>query len=437
MDEPIAPRRQLATRIVRKLVDAGYTALFAGGCVRDDLLGRPPKDYDVATNASPEQVRQIFGKGRTLAIGAQFGVISVLGDNKQEGQVDVATFRNDGAYIDGRRPNSITFSSPEEDAQRRDFTINGLFYDPLAQRIIDYVGGREDMDRKLLRAIGDPVARFEEDKLRMLRAIRFAAEIDFKIDPATFVAIQQLASKIHVVSGERIAGEMSRALTGAHPGLTVHLLNESGLLNQILPETGREYHRRRPDMPLSWSSILADVVEAAAAGGFAAALATLLVPARWHGDQEPSVLEKRSALKYVQPVAARWRLSNEVRDAATLGLAEFPRVIFAHRLAWSQLQPLLIEPAFDTVWHVANALVTHLSGLPNDGLRYCRERLELSPEVLNPPHLVTGDDLKRIGMAPGPEFRDILQQVRNQQLDGQITSQEAGFELARKLAESA
>src|SRR5579872_3355864 len=207
------PKRDFAVEVVRNLKEAGFTALWAGGCVRDLLLGREPDDYDVATSARPEQVQQLFGPQRTRAIGASFGVILVHGPRRSlGGDVEVATFRTEGPYLDGRRPQNVSFATPEEDARRRDFTINGMFYDPLTEQVLDFVGGRDDLARKVVRAIGDPQARFREDKLRMLRAVRMAARFDFEVDTATAQAVRTMANEILVVSYERIAQELKKML---------------------------------------------------------------------------------------------------------------------------------------------------------------------------------------------------------------------------------
>jgi poly(A) polymerase len=205
-------QREFALDVVKRLRDAGHNALWAGGCVRDQLLGLSPKDYDVATSALPDAVRDLFGRRRTLAVGASFGVITVLGGKPLE-PIEVATFRTDGDYRDGRRPESVAFTDAEHDAQRRDFTINGLFYDPLEERVVDYVGGVADIEARVVRAIGDPRRRFGEDKLRMLRAVRFAATYGFALDPDTLAAIRDMAAGVTAVSGERIGGELRRVLT--------------------------------------------------------------------------------------------------------------------------------------------------------------------------------------------------------------------------------
>src|SRR6185436_14620848 len=190
--------REFAVEVVRRLRDSGHQALWAGGCVRDQLMGQTPKDYDVATDAVPDRIRETFGKRRTLPIGAAFGVITALGP-RGAGQIDVATFRRDAAYSDGRHPDAVTFSDAEHDAQRRDFTINGLFYDPLIGQVTDFVGGQEDLNRRVIRAIGDPLARIAEDKLRMLRAVRFAARFNFLLEEQTLAAIRQQAHELIIV----------------------------------------------------------------------------------------------------------------------------------------------------------------------------------------------------------------------------------------------
>src|SRR6185312_15507402 len=229
--------RGFAIEVVRTLQQAGFRALWAGGCVRDELLGLTPHDFDVATDARPEQVMKLFR--RSVAVGAAFGVIEVIGPRGPHHQhltVEVATFRSDGAYLDGRRPNSVTFSSPEEDAQRRDFTINGMFFDPLAGQLHDFVGGQADLQARVLRAIGDPIARFNEDKLRVLRAVRIAARFDLTIDAQTLAAAQRIAPQITVVSAERIAEELRKLLAHPNRGRGVKLLAECGLTPVIFPE---------------------------------------------------------------------------------------------------------------------------------------------------------------------------------------------------------
>ena len=255
-------QREFAVEVVQQLRGAGHIALWAGGCVRDFLLGRTPDDYDVATNARPEQVQEVFGRRRTLVIGASFGVIMVLGPKgARTGQVEVATFRTEGPYHDGRRPQHVSFSTPQEDAQRRDFTINGMFFDPVAEEVHDYVGGQQDLKRGVLRAIGEPLQRFREDKLRMLRAVRLATRFAFALDPATALAVREMSAEILIVSHERIAQELKKMLLNQHRARAIELARDLGLLGVIFPElapvwTG--YHHETPHGNVSprWAKTL-------------------------------------------------------------------------------------------------------------------------------------------------------------------------------------
>ena len=233
-DRPQNPR-EFAVYVVERLREGGYEALWAGGCVRDQLLNIKPKDYDVATDATPEQVIDLFGKRKTVPVGISFGVVMVLGPSKKCGQIEVATFRADGEYLDGRRPDSVEFCSAEEDAKRRDFTINGMFYDPTSDMVIDYVDGQNDLKSKTVRAIGDPWSRFSEDKLRMLRAARFASTFGFEIESETADAIVALASNLNQVSVERIAQELRRMLAASSRGQALRDLFQLGLLAEIFP----------------------------------------------------------------------------------------------------------------------------------------------------------------------------------------------------------
>ncbi len=411
--DPEAQRR-FATEVVRRLKQAGYQAYWAGGCVRDLLLGRTPQDYDVATDAKPSEIRKLFGYRRTLAIGAAFGVIAVRGP-KAAGNVEVATFRQDIAYSDGRHPDAVVFSSAVEDARRRDFTINGLFYDPLAQQVLDFVGGQEDLRARLIRAIGEPQQRFAEDKLRMLRAVRFAAAFQFAIEPATFAAIRQMAHQITVVSAERIAEEMRRMLTGPDRVRAVNLLLESNLAAAILPEIvvaepsaqqrleqsletlGR---LQQPSFPLALAALLHKLVDAQAAAA----------------------------------VGRRWRLSNAETDRCCWLITHFQAVRNARSMPWSALQPLLIAPGIEELLGLLEA-----SGeQERQASQYCRQLLQQPAERLDPPPLLSGQDLLDYGVKPGPIFKELLHRVRAEQLDGRIrTKAEALALVDRVLAASA
>lgn len=401
-------QRDLALDITRRLREAGFEALWAGGCVRDQLLKREPKDYDVATNARPEEVQKLFSKRRTLAIGAAFGVIAVTSHNCPP--VEVATFRSDGAYLDGRRPSSIVFTTAEHDAQRRDFTINGMFFDPLSEQVIDFVSGQADLDARVVRAIGDPKARFTEDKLRMLRAVRFAATLDFALDAQTQRSIMAMAPEITVVSAERIGAELTRLLSHPNRRRGMELLDECGLLAVLFPEL----ENAAKSSSAAWRESLDSLTKLRSDNTATAIAATLypfgaiVTPAEW---------------------ARRYRFSNKEIELAEWLVKQLPRVADAVNLPWPALQRILINEGSGELLALAKAVL----GDDHAGLQRAEEAAALPLENLNPPPLVTGDDLIREGFPPGPHFAALLTSLRDAQLDGEITTQTAAIELARRL----
>ena len=430
---PIDPQkaRQFAVDVVEKLRGAGYEALWAGGCVRDQLLGKVPKDYDVATSAEPEQIREVFGFRRTLPLGAAFGVITVLGP-RGAGQIEVATFRCDAPYSDGRHPDSVTFSTAEFDAQRRDFTINGLFYDPLADETIDYVGGCDDLRSGIVRAIGDPLARIAEDKLRMLRAIRFTATFDFRLDGATLAAVQAQAHELVIVSAERIAAEMRRMLVDKHRRRAVELLLESNLLEVVLPESKAltEFETAevgdRSESP--WRHTLA-TLDRLERPTFAAALAALLREiCQATGNETP-----RQVTTALQTACRRWRLTNhEIKQAAWL-LNHQRLIRSAPQLPWPQLQRILVSPAIEELLGFSQAVAEVLDG-NHSAIDYCRQKLALPPAALNPPPLIDGADLIAAGIPRGAVYRCILSDIRDAQLEGRLSDKPAALARARQIA---
>jgi tRNA nucleotidyltransferase/poly(A) polymerase len=415
--------RQFAVDVVRRLREAGYEAFWAGGCVRDQLMGRAPKDYDVATNATPREVQHVFRTRRTLAIGAAFGVISVLGP-RGAGQVEVATFRCDGGYSDGRHPDRVTFSTAEQDALRRDFTINGLFFDPVADELIDYVGGREDLDAGRIRAIGDPDARIDEDKLRMLRAVRFAVTLEFELEPQTGAAIQRHAAEIQVVSGERIADELRRMLPHPRRCEAVRLLRSSGLLAVLLPESlpPSEREKPQPSPAQSWD-IMLQILEGLRCATFSMSLAVLLRDFyRAHPADESSLVA----------ICRRWKLANEETDGVRLCLAREDMLRSARDQAWPRLQRLLISPRIGESLEFAAAVCDVLGGDVSH-LEFCRQKLTLDAEELNPAPFISGNDLKTLEIPSGPIYRQILEQVRDLQLLGKITDRSEALAAAQAL----
>lgn len=402
--------RQFAIQVVKQLHEAGFQALWAGGCVRDQLMGLLPKDYDVATNALPEQVRQLFGKKRTLAIGASFGVIVVLGGSA--GQIEVATFRQDLGYSDGRHPDQVVFSDARQDALRRDFTINGMFYDPLADQVLDYVDGRRDIDERLIRAIGDPAARIAEDKLRMLRGIRFAATFRFEIETATWQAITAHADQIRVVSRERIGAEMRRILQLPNRHQAAQWLADSKLLSVILEQGERLTHNRA-----NWKTRIR-WLERLGAASFETAAAILLSP-----------LLKLSG---IDPIAEAWRLTNQEQRSIVWQDEHWLVLTRAKYLPWSQLQPLLTHPEVRGALQIAETAV----GPDHPSLVFCRERLSWTPDRLDPPALLDGGDLLKLGIPRGPIYAELIQGARDAQLDGTLNSRSDAVEWAKNQTRS-
>ncbi len=400
-----------ARSIVTRLREAGFEAYFAGGCVRDRLMGLVPQDYDVATSAEPPAVQEVFGRRRTMAVGAAFGVIMVKG-SPEVGAVEVATFRRDLEYRDGRHPEGVVFSSAEEDAQRRDFTINGLFYDPLENRVIDFVGGREDIRRGVIRAIGDPRARFGEDKLRLLRAVRFAARFAFSLDEATRQAIAEMAPEIAAVSAERIAGEMERMLVDPGRRRAMELLRETGLAAVLLPELSGDDPQDR------WAENLA-VLERLEAPSLPLALAALLA-----GWVTPAG---------ARGICSRWRLSQANTRRVAWLLANRGLLPQAQSLPWSRLQSVVVDDRFEDlyVWEKVRARVR---GEPHEAWSEpIRRRLAQPRERLDPPPLITGNDLIASGFCAGPRFALVLKRIREAQLDGSVATKAEALTLARRL----
>jgi poly(A) polymerase len=437
--------RQFATDVVRKLRNAGYQALWAGGCVRDELLGLLPEDYDVATDATPDQVRQLFK--RTVAVGASFGVVEVLGP-RTEGdflKVQVATFRSDVSYSDGRRPDSVVFATDREDAERRDFTINGMFFDPLTGQLIDYVGGQADLQAKVLRAIGDPVLRFDEDKLRLLRAVRFATRFELNLDSATAAAIRTMAPEITVVSAERVADELRKLLTSPHRARGVRLLDEMGLIKALLPELlpMKGLPQGPPSAPTGdlWEHTLRVLELLMPAATFPLAFAALLhdigkprvvgrTPDRYTFHQHEHV-GKRLAEEVLAP---RLKLSNQERERIGWLVEKHQYLSDAPRMRLSKLKQTLIHPGIHELLalHRADALAT---GRGVEHVEFCERLLrEWSESDLNPPPLVTGHDLLQHGLEQGPSFKRMLDAVREAQLDGVISTQKEALELVDRLA---
>ena len=445
--------KSFAISIVRTLRDQGHQAYLVGGCVRDLLLKREPADYDIATDATPDDVVRIFPE--TYAVGAQFGVVLVplpesertaMGEGQEaDGEqhalsghqhklcIEVATFRCDVGYSDGRHPDEVRFSrDPKEDVQRRDFTINGLLLDPLSDEVLDFVGGENDLNAGIIRAIGNPELRFSEDKLRMLRAVRFAARFEYQIDSATFEAIRKLAAQIHQVSRERVRDELTRMLTEGHARRAFQLLDETGLLREVLPEiTAMKGVEQPPEfhpegdvfvhtllllenlpqpcpLTLAWGALLHDVGKPPT---FRRA------PDRIRFDEHAKV-----GTKMAEAICRRLRFSNEDTDQILLLVENHMRFGDVERMKPSTFKRFIRLPRFDEHMqlHRLDCEASHRSLRLYDFTR--EKRAELPASAIRPEPLITGDDLIAAGYAPGPVFKQILSAVEDAQLDGGLQS---------------
>jgi tRNA nucleotidyltransferase/poly(A) polymerase len=421
-------QREFAVEAVRQLRDHGFQAYWAGGCVRDHLLGRTPKDYDVATSAHPEEIQGVFRHRKTLAMGAAFGVMTVLGP-RAAGQIEVATFRQDVSYSDGRHPDRVEFSSPEEDARRRDFTINGMFYDPLDQRIIDFVGGESDLRQGVIRAIGDARARFTEDKLRMLRAVRFASVFNFRLEGSTLAAMCEMARQVTVVSVERIADEMRMMLVHPARERAVYLLYAIGLLGTILPEAAAVAESEK------WPLALATETEPSTVAVQNSSPTLALLGA----VEQPSfplalaiLLHAALGNDLAETVGRRWKLARAETERLAWLLLHQKLLAQARTMRWSQLQPLLIDEGTDDLLklHAAQAALGWID--PQD-VAYCQIQLDRPAAELDPPPLVTGNDLLAVGIPAGRIFARLLRSAREAQLDGVVADHAAALELIQRL----
>jgi poly(A) polymerase len=404
---------QFARQTVQRLRDAGFQALYAGGCVRDQLLGTQPHDYDVATDATPKQVQQLFR--RSIGVGAQFGVIEVLGPEPGL-HVQVATFRSDGQYSDGRHPDSVKYGSAEEDAQRRDFTINGLFFDPIDNKVIDYVGGQADLQKQVVRAIGDPRQRIAEDKLRMLRAVRFVSRLGFTLEEGTAEAIRELHAELRQVSAERITDELKKMLTHPQRVQAMSLLRDLRLLAVLFQESERFRFMlvaALPGMvsfPLAWAAFLVDCQRDSSTGC--------------------TFTKHDLQLNF----GREFRLSQEEIQHVQYLVLNLDDMHSAHTLEWAKVKPLLAHRHRDDLVTLLEA-DCQAYGKPATGLDYARERLTVwSQEDLEPRVLVTGDDVANLGIPHGPRFKVLLDAIRREQLNEELHSREQALLRLQELA---
>lgn len=401
--------KETAVWAIRRLRRAGFEALLAGGCVRDLLLGVKPADYDVATNATPRQIRRLFD--RVLMVGAQFGVAMVLRGGRM---IEVATFRSDLSYTDGRRPDKVVFADARADAERRDFTINGMFLDPLDDggTVIDYVGGQRDLEARVVRAIGDPEQRFAEDYLRMLRAVRFAARLDFAIDPATAGAIRRRAENIRKISGERIREELEKIFAWPGARRAMELTRQLGLAEPVFGSAVAE--------EAAWSAAMARLERLGEPLDFALALAAMLAG---------------TAKEYIRRLMRHWGASNQLRDELLWLVGHAGQWAEAAEMTLADLKRLVAQPAWPSLRRLWQAEERRVTGRQSAARRLARRLKTIRPAAVNPAPLIDGADLMRLGLTEGPGLGGILRAVREEQLNERIATREQALDLARRLIE--
>lgn len=427
-----------AREIVTRLRAGGHVAYFAGGSVRDLVRGETPKDIDIATDARPEAVQKMFS--RTYAVGAHFGVIVVL---ENDFQYEVATFRSDDVYVDGRRPTAVHFSSPEEDAKRRDFTINGMFFDPIAEEVIDFVGGCADLEAKLVRAIGEPAERFAEDRLRMLRAVRFATVLDYQIDHGTWKALVANAASITEISAERIREELVRIFLSPNRVRGWDLLEESGLFHTILPEIEAMKGCEQPEqfhpegdvfkhtrlmlqllpekvsVPLVFSVLLHDVAKPVTA------TVDETGRIRFNGHD-------RIGAEMTGQIMERLRFSRAEIDA-TIEMVQQHMVfkdVPCMRIA--KLKRFMARPTFEEELELHRVDCASSHGMMDNYEFLLSKRAEFANEPIIPPPLVRGEDLIALGLRPGPQFGEILEAVETRQLEGGLRNREEALDWVKR-----
>jgi poly(A) polymerase len=429
-----------ARDIVARLQRAGFTAYFAGGCVRDQLLGFEAKDFDVATNARPEEVQRLFPRVTNLT-GKSFGVVRVL---VGEEQFEVAMFRQDGIYVDGRRPITVTPATPELDAQRRDFTINGLFYDPVAEKLIDYVGGEADLKNKILRAIGHPADRFAEDHLRLLRAIRFAARLNFKIEPKTWEAICEMAPTIRTISAERIRDEVNKIFTARQPERGLDLLDRSGLLKEVLPDVAAMHGVEQPpnfhpegDVYEHVRLMLTKVQEP----NLDLALSILFHDV---GKKPTSKTDEDGRIRFnehesvgalmTEKIMTQMRYDNKTIETVRELVQHHMQFKDVPKMRPSTLKRMMARSTFqlELELHRIDCSSSHGDLKHYDFLKHQLETM--SAEQIDPPQLISGRDLIEMGLPPGKIFSRILDAVRLAQLEEAVENRSEALALARKLA---
>ncbi|MFK5924496.1 MAG: CCA tRNA nucleotidyltransferase [Verrucomicrobiota bacterium] len=432
--------KKRASEIIQKLRQSGHQAYFAGGCVRDYLRGVTPKDFDIATSARPDDILQIYPDGNT--IGAHFGVILI---RHQKWDFEIATFRADGESSNGRHPDQVTFTDAKEDAKRRDFTINGMFFDPVEEKIIDYVGGQEDLEKGLIRAIGDPELRFAEDYLRLMRAIRFATVLDFEIEKNTWQALKQHAPQITQISPERIRDELNRIWLSPRRVKGFDLLVESGLMKAIFPEI---IHLQGCEQPPQFHpegdvfihtrlmlSLLPDEVDSL----------PLILSVLFHDIAKPATQtfdeadqrirfngHDRLGAEMTADILRRLRYKNDIIDDATIAVKHHMSFINVQDMRTAKLKRMMARPTFNDELELHRVDCLGSNGLLDNYEFIQQKETEFSAEPLIPPPLVSGNDLKELGWKPSPAMGEVLLQIQDQQLESKLNTREEALQWVKE-----
>ena len=431
-------RHPEAEAVVRRLTEAGHQAVYAGGCVRDALLHRPYPDVDIATSATPDQVQAIFPKASDPQ-GKAFGVIRL----KQGDHVfEIATFRVDGPYLDGRRPSSVTFTTAEEDAKRRDFTVNGMFFDPLQQQVLDFVQGQGDLKAKTIRAIGEPSARFTEDRLRLFRAIRFAVQLGFQIESKTWNALVELAPESKNLAPERVRDELIKIFTSPDPARGLDLLHDSGLVAVWLPEllemrgcAQSPEHHPEGDVWVHTRLLLTHLKNPSPVLALSALLHDVGKPRTSRTEPSGRIRffgHEGVGARMAEEILRRLRFSNDEVGAVVACIANHMAFKDAPQMRVSTLKRLLARPTFDQELELHRVDCTASHGELDIHRFLVAKQAEFSKEEIRPKPLVTGHDLQEIGIPPGPKMGEILNQLMDEQLEGKFTDREAALARARQ-----
>jgi poly(A) polymerase len=442
---PNIPAAALARRVIKRLRDSGFEAYLAGGCVRDAVMGREPKDFDVATSALPDQVEGMFS--HTVAVGKAFGVIVVLDDAIDGLSVEVATFRHDGPYLDGRHPSSVRFTTAAEDAARRDFTINALFMDPETGEVHDFVGGLADIENRVIRAVGEPRARFAEDKLRLMRAVRFAAALNFDIEEATWQVVSEMGGDLLVVSAERIGAELTKMLLSRGQSRAFRLMFESGLLDVVLPEVAAMFGVQQPPEFHPEGDVFTHTMLALDLMPYPVTI-TLALGVLLHDVAKPPTFDDgtdrirfnghdKLGAEMAGTILRRLKFPVETIVRVQSLITDHLKFMNAHKMKTSTLKRFVRKPHFDEdlELHRIDCLAGPGTLETYHFLKAKLAQFEREPETLRPQLPIDGHDLKTLGLPPGPLYKELLAALEDEILEGRIQGKDQALEFVKRLSQ--